>query len=342
MKTTHHSDSEELDVLGISITIETNNSEYFLLNSITSMRVSLVAVFSLALNFIFVYSTASSLNIILEVFMFLKVFSTALLTVSVLSFASQSFADDKIATENLAKASELYQQRDVVDANGKYINILTAIETLKTASTNAEDEDLKFDIAILTSRCHYWLAQHATEKNSKISLFQAAMETAKQAQAINDEYAEGFYYYGIALGRWAEANGVTESLGRKDELMQSMKESKIRPTREDAKGETIDGMGPDRILGRVYYKLPFFAGGSRSESLKYLSNAYSTAPKFFINGIYYAETLSDGGSKAEVAQACQILKEISSKKPEDGLLTRIPENKEDIVDAQKAFQKICQ
>jgi len=268
--------------------------------------------------------------------MFLKTLLTSITFIS-----SFSFANDQVASENFAKATQLYQQRDFVDANGKYSNVISAIEILNSANTAAEDEDLKFDIVILTSRCHYWLAQHSQDKASKITLFQAAMDSAKLAKSISNDYAEGFYYYGVALGRWAEANGISESLGRKDELIQSMKDSKIRSTRQDAKGETIDGMGPDRILGRAYYKLPFFAGGSRSESIKYLSNAYNNEPKFFLNGIFYAETLSDGGSTAEVAQACQILKELSNKKPEDGQITRIPENKEDILDAQKAFKKIC-
>jgi hypothetical protein len=167
------------------------------------------------------------------------------------------------------------------------------------------------------------------------------MDAATAAKAISDDYAEAYYYYGVALGRWAEANGVTSSLGRKDELMQAMKDAKVRTTREDAKGETIDGMGPDRILGRTYYKLPFFAGGSRSEALKYLGNAFKLEAKFFMNGIFYAEALADGGSADETTQACQILKDISSKNPEDGYAVRLPENKEDIADAQKAYKKIC-
>jgi hypothetical protein len=201
--------------------------------------------------------------------------------------------------------------------------------------------DLKFDITILLSRCNYWLGQHAEDKDTKISFFQIAMDTATAAKGISDDYAEAYYFYGVALGRWAEANGVTSSLGRKDELMQSMKDAKVRTTRQDLKGEVIDGMGPDRILGRTYYKLPFFAGGSRSESLKYLGNAYRLEPKYFLNGIYYAESLADGGSADETAQACQILKSISLKNSEEGYTTRLPENKEDIVDAQQAYKKIC-
>jgi tetratricopeptide (TPR) repeat protein len=267
--------------------------------------------------------------------MFLRFLSSLVL------ISSTVFADNKVASDNYQKALGLYQQRAVLDANGQYGNVFSAIEILKNAAVAADDEDLKFDISILSSRCNYWIGQHADDKDTKLNYFQVAMDATTEAKAINDDYAEAYYYYGVALGRWAEANGVTSSLGRKDELMQSMKETKVRTTRTDAKGETIDGMGPDRILGRTYYKLPFFAGGSRSESLKHLGTAYKAEPKYFLNGIFYAETLADGGSNAETAQACQILKDISLKNPEDGYTTRIPENKEDIVDAAKAFKKIC-
>jgi tetratricopeptide (TPR) repeat protein len=267
--------------------------------------------------------------------MFIKILSSLLVVSSV------SFADNKIASDNFQKAEALYQQREVVDAEGKYTNVLSALEVLKGAAANAEDEDLKYDISILTSRCNYWIGQHSEDKDARLALFQTAMDSANAAKAINDDYAEAYYFYGVALARWAEANGVTSSLGKKDELMQSMKDTKVRTTRSDAKGETIDGMGPDRILGRTYYKLPFFAGGSRSESLKYLGNAHKLEPKFFLNGIFYAETLADGGSAAEISQACQILKEISTKTPEEGYTNRIPENKEDIADALKSYKKIC-
>lgn len=268
--------------------------------------------------------------------MFVKVLT------SLLVFASVAFsADNNLATDQYKNALDLYAKRDVVDAAGSYVNVISAIETLKSAAVAADDADLKYDIAVLKSRCTYWLGQHANSKDAKIVEFQKAMDAAMEAKTINDEYAEAHYFYGVALGRWAEANGVTSSLGRKDELMQSMKDTKQRETREFDKGETIDGMGPDRILGRTYYKLPFFAGGSRSESLKYLVGAYKAEPKYFLNGIFYAETLFDGGSTSEVAQACQILKDISSKKPEEGYAHRLPENKEDIAEAAASFKGRC-
>lgn len=261
--------------------------------------------------------------------------------VSLLLISSFGFAENSDATDALRKAQDLYAQREVTDNNGKYSNIETAIAHLSQAAIIAETEETQYDIAILTSRCNYWLGQHSSNKEYKLEKFQAAMVAANSAKAINDEYAEGFYFYGVALSRWAETNGVMSSLGKKDELMKAMKDTKIRITREDEKGETVDGRGADRILGRVYYKLPGFAGGSRSESLKYLSVAFNDEPKYFINGIFYAETLADGGSKDELAKGCEILKDILSKNPEDGYPERLPENKEDIADAKVVFNKYC-
>jgi hypothetical protein len=166
------------------------------------------------------------------------------------------------------------------------------------------------------------------------------MDSANAAKAINDDFAEGYYFYGVALGRWAETNGIAASLGRKGELMDSMGATQMRETHAGEKGEAIDGYGPNRILGRVYFKLPFLAGGSKSKSLDNLKIAYAQAPQYFMNGIYYAETLNDGNSN-EKAQACAILHDIAAKSPEAGLLQRLPENREDIADAQKLLSQIC-
>lgn len=256
-------------------------------------------------------------------------------------FSTLLIAMDKNSESEFNNALALYQQREIQDQNGQYSNILKAIEILTKAETTADTNELKYDIAILKSRCHYWIGQHHNEKSVKLERFQNAMSEANAAKKISDEYAEGYYYYGVALSRWAEANGVMASLGKKDELMKTMKESQVRITRDEKGGETIDGQGPDRVLGRIYFKLPGIAGGSRSESLKHLSIAYNQDPKFFLNGIFYAETLASGGSDSEKTQACDILKLISSKKAEEGHSDRIPENQEDISEAQILLNKIC-
>lgn len=266
----------------------------------------------------------------------LKTILAGLLLVTTVSFAA-----DKASETDYNNALELYQHRDTKDRDGNFTNVLNAIEILKKAATTADTTELKYDIAVLTSRCHYWIGQHNDEKSIKLERFQAAMDAAVAAKKLSDDYAEGYFFYGVALSRWAEANGVMASLGKKDELIKTMKETQVRVTRAEKGGETIDGQGPDRILGRIYFKLPGFAGGSRTESLKHLSIAYKQEPYFFLNGIFYAETLATGGSDAEKTQACDILKTISSKKADDGYLDRIPENQEDINDAQTLLNKLC-
>jgi hypothetical protein len=178
----------------------------------------------------------------------------------------------------------------------------------------------------------------ATAASGITGLDEASRNAAK---AIDNTIADSYYYYGLALGRWAETNGILDSLGRKQELMDSMTATQARKDMNGEPGGKIDGFGPARVTGRIYYKLPFFAGGSRDKALQLLGVAYKQAPQNFLNGIYLAETLADGGSDAEKTQACDILKGITAKKPVDGVADRAPENKEDIAEAVRLYSSIC-
>lgn len=49
--------------------------------------------------------------------------------------------------------------------------------------------------------------------------------------------------------------------------------------------------GPDRVLGRVYFKLPGIAGGSKKKSLEHLLKSKELAPNDALTRCYLAETL---------------------------------------------------
>ena len=51
--------------------------------------------------------------------------------------------------------------------------------------------------------------------------------------------------------------------------------------------------GPDRVMGRVYFKLPGFAGGSKDKSLEHLEKSKEYGPEDVVTRLYLAETLLD-------------------------------------------------
>jgi tetratricopeptide (TPR) repeat protein len=167
-----------------------------------------------------------------------------------------------------------------------------------------------------------------------MAVFEKGMEKAKAAYAIDDTLAEGYYFYAINLGKWALAKGVLASLFRKNELIEHAETALRNETREGEKGETVDGYGPNRTLGYMYYKLPGFAGGSTERSLKYLSEAFTKAPEIALNHVYYAEVLASGNA-ADKARARTILDQLLAQNPETLNPSRIPETKEEFDLARK-------
>ncbi len=243
-------------------------------------------------------------------------------------FAASVKADDDSAREKMEAGRDLYAQRGDLSKNDQ------AIATLNEAAGLVEsDDDLKYEILILESRAVYWKGNNQTDKDQKKATHDQAMTLCKAAMALNDDYADAHYFYGINLARWAEANGVISSLFRKDELMKTMADAMDRNTLAGAAGETIDGYGPHRTLGRVYFKLPGFAGGSNDKSVKELDKAYANAPTLALNAVYLAETLADG-NKDQKARARDILDQLLSKDASTLNPDRVPETQQEFNDAR--------
>jgi hypothetical protein len=152
--------------------------------------------------------------------------------------------------------------------------------------------------------------------------------------AIDDQYAEAYYVAALNLARWAEAKGAIASLSRKDDLIDHLEGAKARMTRDLQPGETIDGHGPNRILGRILYKLPAFAGGSRDRSVQLLKVCFDQAPHYSINVWYYAESLA-AGSRSERETAKRILDELLRKDPKTIHPERIPESEDEFQEARR-------
>jgi len=259
------------------------------------------------------------------------------LILGLLAFAPISFADTPAGD---VPSKDLFEQ-----AQGKYAerqdlnNVAAAIDLLKQAATRNNDADLQFDILILWSRCVYFSGTKAEKNSEKLKIFEEAYKRAEEAKSINPDYADSYYYYGIALARWAEAKGVLESLFRKKELFDTMDATIERTTKAGEDGETIDGYGPDRVLGRVYFKLPGFAGGSRTKALKYANTSWENADWLLLNAQYLIEVLYDG-DKDEKKQGCALADEVIARDPSTFPADRMPESMDELAEIKNIRSKM--
>jgi tetratricopeptide (TPR) repeat protein len=241
---------------------------------------------------------------------------------------SPVFADDVSARQKFEEAQNIYKTR------GEWAYNEALVQTLDQAFNEAEDADLKYDILILKGRTYYWAGGHAQTKQDKMKFYDLGMAVSKQATDLNEEYAEGFYTYGLNLAKWALTKGVLESLFRKDELIGYCNSAIDRQTSKGEPGVTTDTYGPDRILGYMYYKLPGFAGGSHNKAVKTLKEAVDNGSNLALNIVYYAEVLYDGNA-SEQALARKLLDDLLSKNPDTYNLDRIPECREEFATARE-------
>jgi hypothetical protein len=235
-----------------------------------------------------------------------------LMSVSVLALVSQSaFADDASARQSLENAKKLYAQRSATSMKA----VDDSLAALATAEGQAQDKELKFDILILESRALYFKGTHADGDNAKKDLHSRGQAKADAAEALTSDYAESAYYAGINLARWGEANGIISSVSQVPTLKKYMAKSMDRTTRDDKAGETVDGFGAHRVLGRMYKKLPGLLGGSHSESVKELDKAVKGDPTTALNVVYLADSLMKDGNDAEQAEGRRLLTDLLAKDP---------------------------
>ncbi len=133
------------------------------------------------------------------------------------------------------------------------------------------------------ARILYFIGEHTEKKKEKKAIFSQGVYYAEKAINLEPEKPDGHYWLGVNNGKYGETRGVLKSLF----LVKPIKNSMNKVIELDRSYE--DG-GPDRVLGRVYFKLPGFAGGSKQKSLEHLLKSKEYGPEDPLTRVYLAET----------------------------------------------------
>ncbi|MBL7717113.1 MAG: hypothetical protein JNL01_16740 [Bdellovibrionales bacterium] len=247
--------------------------------------------------------------------------------------SSAAFAgDNQKALNLLADAQTAFDGR--IDL--KQVDI--AITKATDAEATADDFEIKYDAKVILARALYFKGIRTSGDKAKMAIFEQSMDRCKEAIQIDvdnfgDIYAEAHYVFAIALGRWAEAKGVLASLSKKNDLIAAAEAAQARVTRDGNPGEAYDAYGPARTLGRVYFKLPGFAGGDRGKALALLETAYANGIENALNIVYLAEVLA-GGSKTDIDRAKTMLDTLLANDPNTYNPKRVAETIDEFVLAQ--------
>ena len=270
----------------------------------------------------------------------MKSFIVILIGVSLLSF--NTFADTPSADEadtgpSVEKAEELYRQRgeDVEKAR----QAAEMYKELAAQKTTTEDKAAKAQLVLKQVESMYYVAgqlkdQDAFEENVKLADSIVQLLAEPESSEEEEEKASALFWYGASLG---QAMALASNAGRRKKVITAMNDI------IDMGYEDLHSYGANRVLGRLYFKLPGFMGGSYKKSRKNLKNAFentlvSDEVKVSVHGLnnlYYAELLK--GVK-EGEQACQVLQTFVEQDPETLMEERIPETAEEIETAKEMLK----
>lgn len=177
--------------------------------------------------------------------------------------------------------------------------------------------DNRYEAFWRLSRILYYIGEHTEKKKEKKSIFAQGVYYAKKAIDLEPEKPDGHYWHGVNNGKYGETRGVLKSLF----LVKPIKQAMNKVIELDRSYE--DG-GADRVLGRVYFKLPGFAGGSKEKSLEHLLKSKEYGPNDAVTRIYLAETYL---KLDEIDKAKQELDYVLNMEPDSRWTVAVEENK---------------
>lgn len=179
------------------------------------------------------------------------------------------------AEELIAQGDGLYNEmQDMATAKEALAKYMEALAKL----------DSKYDAYWRISRIRYYIGSHTERKKDKKLIFSQGIYYGNKAVVAESEKPDGHYWLGVNNGKYGETRGVLKSLS----LVKPIKKGMNKVIELDRSYE--DG-GADRVLGRVFFKVPGFAGGSKKKSLEHLLKSKELGPEDALTRVYLAETL---------------------------------------------------
>ena len=242
-----------------------------------------------------------------------------LLAALLMAFPAQLLAD---GFSRSALESPIVRADDYYLGRGDINNVRTGLDILqRVVSQSPKDYEAWWRIA----KFQNYLARHASGAQEK-RMFQAAIQAGKKAVALNPQRVEGHFWLGASYGLLADDANVVEAMRLVDSIRQEMETAaRIDPNYEDGNALVT--------LGRLDYRLPFFKGGDRDQSVRILEDCVRRSPDNTLAMLYLADSYRAVGRQAD---ARRMLERIVSLCPDPNY---VPETKENQDDAREELNK---
>jgi tetratricopeptide (TPR) repeat protein len=199
-----------------------------------------------------------------------------------------------------------------------------AVELLDQALTQ---DPKNYEAAWKLSKARWYEGNFGVPANKK-EIFQKGVDAGKMAVEIDPKGCLGHFWLGVNMAMQAETGGMFQALG----LIDSIKEQMNRTLELDPKCECG---GPQRVLGKLYSKIPFFKGGSKSKAISFLNESLNLCSNDTQSRIFLAEIYLDDHKKS---LAIQQLKLVLKQEPDPEW---IPETRANQKIAEKMLSELA-
>lgn len=235
-----------------------------------------------------------------------RIFPIILLAWIVFSLNSPVWSQDSATL--MKDAESHYQGRGQAEEVEK--SILLFDKVLQADPTN-------YEAAWRLSRACWYAAKHAADKDQQARWFEKGISAGTKAEQINASGCKGHFWTAVNQALLAEHSGMFKALGLIDEIKKELKTSmELDPDCECA--------GPQRAMGKLYSKIPWFKGGSKSKAIASLEDSLKRCPNDTQSRIFLAEIYLDQDRKSSAIQQLQL---VLQQEPDPDWLPETIENK---------------
>jgi len=172
----------------------------------------------------------------------------------------------------------------------------------------------------------YWYQGNFSSSDKK-PVFEKGIAAGKKAVENNPRKCEGHFWLGINYALLAESSGAFTALGLVDDVKNEISYAMDID-------QNCECGGPQRVLGKLYAKLPWFKGGSKKKAVAYLKQSLELCPKDTQSRIFLAEIYKDQGEKMK---AIELLRTVEGMEAPPQW---IPETKANKLSAGKMIREL--
>ena len=186
-------------------------------------------------------------------------------------------------TNSIARADEFFAARD----NGDNLKQATSLMEQLTVR-----EPSNYEAWWRLARLKYYLADREKDHPKKSKIFQAGVEAAKKAVAIDDKRVEGHFWFAANEGEYADLKGALQSLNLVKTIRKEFEAAlAINPGFEN--GAIYSA------LGQIDLNLPRLLGGNERRGIERLEAGLKVGPNNAELAVTLAEVYEKKGRKDE-------------------------------------------